>query len=83
MSAVSRNKISPARLHELLSRDFRNTAADHCLKCKVPMPMHFNSPSGGANWRLGSGAECSGLCHTILEEIAAKLAARYDVTKPR
>jgi hypothetical protein len=78
---MARKEISPAQLHELLSREFRKTAADHCLKCKVPKPVHLNSPSGGANWRLGSIAECSGLCHTILEDVAAKLSTQYDVKK--
>ena len=74
-----RKKIPAAELHDLLTREFRRTAADGCLSCRVPMPSYFAGAKKGANWRLGGPAECSGLCHTILQDIAARVAARYDL----
>jgi hypothetical protein len=79
---VARRKIPAAELHDIFTREFRGTTGDLCLKCRIPMPMYIEPGKGdGANWRIGSTVECSNLCHTILEEIAAKLAARYDITK--
>jgi hypothetical protein len=78
---MSRKKISPSQLHERLSRDFRKTAGDLCLKCSIPMPAYLEpGESQGPNWRLTSGAECSSLCHTILEDLVAKYSAEYDIT---
>lgn len=80
---MSRKKISQARLHELLAREFAATAADTCLKCRIPMPAYFApGTAAGANWRLASLDECSTLCHSIIQDIAAKLAAEYDLTRP-
>ena len=74
-----RKKISAVELHDLLTREFRKTAADGCLSCGVPMPAYFAGAKEGANWRLGGSGECSRLCHTILQDIAARVAARYDL----
>jgi hypothetical protein len=79
-----RKKISPAALHDLLTREFRKTAGDLCLKCTIPMPGYVEpKKDSGANWRLRSTAECSSLCHTILEDLVATLSDRYDITRPR
>jgi hypothetical protein len=80
---LSRKKISQARLHDLIEREFAATAGDTCLKCRIPMPAYLDAGSpAGANWRLGNLDECSSLCHSILEDIAAKLAAAYDLQRP-
>ena len=81
---MKRRKISPAELRELLSAEFRKTAGDACLKCTIPMPAYLEpGESAGPNWRIGNAAECSSLCHTILEDLVARLATRYDITRPR
>jgi hypothetical protein len=81
---MTRKKVSPAELHELLATEFRKTAADSCLKCRIPMPAYRDpGEGGGPNWRIGNTAECSSLCHTIIEDLVAALSTRYDITRPR
>jgi len=81
---MTRKKISPAQLHDLLTAQFRKTAGDSCLKCSIPMPAYREpGESAGPNWRIGNTAECSSLCHTILEDLVAELARSYDITRPR
>jgi hypothetical protein len=83
-TGTTRKSISAAKLHDMLSAEFRKTAGDMCLKCAIPMPAYREPGQGaGPNWRIGGTAECSSLCHTILEDLVAELAARYDITRPR
>ena len=74
-----RKRIAAAELHELLTREFRKTAADSCLGCRIPMPSYFAGARNGPNWRIGQLDECAGLCHTILEDVTIRVAARYDL----
>ena len=81
---MPRKKISPSQLHDLLESGFRKSAGDLCLKCTIPMPAYLEpGESAGPNWRIGNAAECSSLCHTILEDLVAALSSRYDITQPR
>ena len=75
---MKREQVSAAELHELLTREFRKTAGDHCLRCSIPMPSYF-AGSRGANWRVGALDECSTLCHSIVEDLVQKLSERYDL----
>ncbi|HET7730338.1 MAG TPA: hypothetical protein VFK48_09920 [Usitatibacter sp.] len=77
-----RKRLPASELHDLLTREFRGTAGDHCLRCRVPMPSWVAGAKRGPNWRIGTLDECSTLCHTILEDVAAKLADRYDIQAP-
>lgn len=74
-----RRKISRDELHALLEDEFRKTAADLCRGCSVPKPVFLAAPSGASNWRIGSLEECSGLCHTILQDVAQQLAEKFDL----
>jgi hypothetical protein len=75
-----KKKVSAAELHGILTREFRNTAGDMCLKCRVPMPAYLEpGERGGPNWRIGSARECASLCHTILEELVASAGEKYDI----
>lgn len=74
-----RKRIRAGELHDLLVREFRDTAGDSCLGCRIPMPAYFAGARDGPNWRIGTFEECSSLCHTILEDVTAKVAARYDL----
>lgn len=74
-----RKKISAAEMHALLEAEFRMTAAGLCRACSVPKPVFRASSTGGSNWRIGSIEECSGLCHTILLDVAAKLSEKYEL----
>jgi hypothetical protein len=73
-----RKKITRDELHALLETEFRKTAAELCRACAVPKPVFLASASG-SNWRVGSLEECSGLCHTLLQDVAAKLSETYDL----
>jgi hypothetical protein len=77
-----KKKISSAELHALLEAEFRNTAAGLCRRCAVPRPVFLASASGGPNWRVGRLDECGDLCHTLLDDVVARLAGRYDLTAP-
>lgn len=66
----------------MLAREFRNTAGDLCLRCAIPPPSYFAGARGGPNWRIGTPEECSALCHTIIVDVAARLAERYDLEAP-
>jgi len=75
---MTRRKITREELHAWLERELRATAADLCCRCHVPMPV----PRAGVahpNWRLPAQEECPALCHTVLEEVAARAAERYDL----
>ena len=74
-----RKKIAADELRDILWREFRKTAGDSCLGCRIPMPAYFAGAREGPNWRIGAFEECSSLCHTILEDVTAKVAARYDL----
>ena len=79
---MKRKKITARQLHERLEREFRGSAADSCLACRVPMPFRIEGASGErANWRVGAIDECSTLCHSILQDIAGRLAQRYDLAE--
>ena len=80
--AHKRRRISADKLHDLLARELGKTTAELCSACSVPMPV-FRESRAGANWRLPALPECNALCHTILLDIAGKLAREYDITKPR
>lgn len=74
-----RKRVTAEELHDLLSREFRKSAGGLCLKCRLPMPRYFAGARQGPNWRLGPLDECSAMCHTIVEDLVAKLAARYEL----
>ena len=77
-----RKSVGAGQLHELLTREFTNTAAGLCSGCRVPRPV-FREHGDGPNWTVPSLAECDSLCHTILQDIAAKLGREYALAKPR
>jgi hypothetical protein len=76
---MTRKKITADELHALLEREFRNSAADLCLKCRVPKPVFMASASGAGNWRVAAMDECAVLCHTIFQDVVVKIAGRYDL----
>jgi hypothetical protein len=80
MKDMPRRKVTAVELREILARELRCTAGDSCLRCHVPMPVSFGSRPGA--WRIAGIDECSTLCHTILADIAAKLAADYELKEP-
>jgi hypothetical protein len=78
-----RRRVSSTQLHELLAREFANTAAGLCSACRVPKPVFREGGADGPNWRVPPLGECDAMCHTILMDIAAKLGREYELAKPR
>ena len=76
-----RKTVTATELHDLLSREYAKTAGDLCLRCRLPMPV-FRESASGANWRLGAMDECHALCHTIAQDVAVRLAQRYQLARP-
>lgn len=76
---MKRTSLPREALHARLQEEYAKTAGDLCLACRVPMPTYFAGAREGPNWRLPAMGECSGLCHTIAAEIAARLGERYDL----
>ena len=76
-----RKKVSIDELHALLEREFRNSAADLCLKCRVPKPVFMASTSDRGNWRVATLAECGTMCHTIFQDVVDKVALKYDLRR--
>jgi hypothetical protein len=75
---MTRKKITATELHALLEREFRDSAADSCLKCRVPKPVFIDAKSG-ANWRVATLDECGTMCHSIFQDIVDKASAQYDL----
>jgi hypothetical protein len=75
-----KKRLTAPELHDLLAREFANTAGDLCLACRIPMPV-FRESSSGPNWRLGAMDECNSLCHSLIEDIAAKLGENYQLKR--
>ena len=78
-----RKAVDAAKLHDLLTREFTDTAAGLCAACRVPKPIFREGAGEGPNWRVPPLGECDSLCHTILQDVAAKLAREYDLENPR
>lgn len=76
-----RKQLTATELHDLLVREFAKTAGDLCLRCRVPMPV-FRESRAGPNWRLGAMDECNSLCHSLVQDIAAKLGENHDLKHP-
>ena len=74
-----RRPASVAQLHELLSREFEKSAAGLCSSCRVPKPVFRRGDGRGPNWSVPPLGECDSLCHTILQDIAERLARDYEL----
>ena len=77
-----RKRVSAKDLHDLLTREFRKSAGDSCIKCRLPMPSYFAGARDGPNWRLAPLSECSTMCHTLVEDLVAKFSASHDLEHP-
>jgi hypothetical protein len=79
---LKKRRIAAEELHARLQEEFSRKAADVCGACRLPMPRYFAGAREGANWRLPPLGECASLCHTILDELVARYAARFDLEEP-
>ena len=74
-----RKRVSPETLHDLLTREFRKSAGDLCLKCRLPMPAYFAGAKDGPNWRLGPLSECSSMCDSIVADLVERFSASHEL----
>jgi len=77
-----RRNLSAQELHEVLTREFTNTAAGLCSRCRVPKPVFRGDVTTGPNWRVPPLDECDSLCHSILMDVAEKLGREYEMARP-
>ena len=79
---MAKKRITVDELHALLQAEFANKAGDLCVACRLPRPTYFAGAREGPNWRLPSLGECSSLCHTLAQDLAARYSARYPRVTP-
>ena len=79
---MKKRRIAAEELHARLQEEFSRKAADVCGACRLPLPTYFAGARDGANWRLPPLGECSSLCHTIVEELVARYAERFELEAP-
>lgn len=75
--------VSATQLYELLTREFDDSAAGLCPRCRVPRPIFREGAGDGPNWRVPPLEECDSLCHSILVDVAERLGRDYAMTRPR
>ena len=80
--ASKRRRIEPGELHALLQAEFTRLAGAQCVGCRLPLPTYFAGAREGANWRLPQIGECASLCHTVVDEVVERFAARYELASP-
>ena len=79
---MKKRRIAAVDLHARLQEEFSRKAGEACGACRLPMPRYFAGAREGANWRLPPLGECSSLCHTLVEELVERYAARFDLEPP-
>lgn len=79
---MKKRRIAPRELHARLQEEFSRQAGEACGACRLPMPQYFAGARDGPNWRLPPLGECASLCHTIVDELVARYAARFDLEPP-
>ncbi len=79
---MAKKRITVAELHALLQEEFARKSGDVCAACRLPRPTYFAGAREGPNWRLPPLGECSRLCHTLAQDLAARYARRYTVLPP-
>ena len=78
---MKRKAIARDELHALLQATFAKRAAGACGRCQLPRPTLFTAAREGPNWRLPELAECTSLCHTVVDEVVREVGARYDLVR--
>ena len=76
-----KKRLSVEELHAKLQEEFAKRTGDLCAGCRLPRPTYFAGARDGPNWRLPPLGECSSLCHTLAEELAARYAQRYELRR--
>jgi hypothetical protein len=79
---LKKQRIAAGELHARLQEAFSRKAGSLCGACRLPLPRYFAGARDGPNWRLPPLEECSSLCHTLVDEIVAHHAARYELEPP-
>ena len=81
---MSRQRISAAKLHALLVREFLQARLVDCVsRCRMPEPVFREAHGGeGANWYIRPPLSCPRHCHRVIAEVVARLGAIYDMEGP-
>ena len=81
---MTRQTVSAAQLHAMLVREFvRARVVDCVTRCRMPEPL-FRETDGAdaANWYVKPPLACPRHCHRVIEDVAARLGAQYDIESP-
>jgi hypothetical protein len=81
---MPRQGIPADRLHALLQREYQQSRVVDCVtRCQMPRPVfHDVDGTDAPNWHLPPGLKCPRHCERIIADVAAKLAALYDLEPP-
>ena len=79
---MKKRTVAAEALHAMLQEEFSRKAGALCVACRLPKPIWFAGAREGPNWRLPALGECSSLCHTLVDELVASYAARYEIEPP-
>ena len=76
---MKKRRIDATELHALMQAEFARRAGEHCVGCRLPLPTYFAGARDGPNWRMPPLPECASLCHTLVDEVVAAYAERYEI----
>ena len=76
-----RSRISPGRLYNKLTADFRQVCCARCAQCVLPVP-HTVFGREGQSWVLGELPENCEECASAIEDIVRRHQAEYELMDP-
>jgi hypothetical protein len=80
---MSRTVLPGPKLYGVLSHEFEQSRPKACVSCRMPLPCLTDGFDGAsANWRIGEVQRCVHGCHIVIAQVAAAVAARYDIALP-
>ena len=81
---MPRQAVPADKLLALLQREYQQSRTVDCVtRCPMSRPL-FREVEGtdAANWHVPAGPKCPRHCERIIADIAARLAAMYDLEPP-
>ncbi len=81
---MHRPRISTTALHAILVREFLDARLIDCVsRCRMPEPIFREvRGEGEANWYIRPPPSCPRHCHRVIDDVARKLGAVYDMEEP-
>ena len=77
-----RTLITPGRLYQRLSSDFRQVCCTKCARYSLPLPSLVDDHATEGAWRLGQLAEECDECAKAIEEIVKRHQGIFDLLDP-